>query len=71
VRLIYLLDYRHGAKYSCEGSVPHIHIFFMNRLTAMPYPGGSREQYRYDAICNPVGYDPRRTSRAPSTPGAC
>jgi YD repeat-containing protein len=31
----------------------------MDRLTAMLYPGGSREQYRYDAVGNPVGYTTR------------
>ena len=25
----------------------------------MLYPGGSREQYRYDAVGNPVGYTTR------------
>ena len=39
--------------------VPHIHIFFMNRLTAMLYPGGSREQYRCDAVGHPLGYTTR------------
>jgi len=40
-------------------SVSPIHIFLMDRLTAMLYPGGSREQYRYDAVGNPVGYTTR------------
>jgi RHS repeat-associated protein len=31
----------------------------MERLTAMLYPGGSREQYRYDAVGHPVGYTTR------------
>jgi RHS repeat-associated protein len=31
----------------------------MERLTAMLYPGGSREQYRYDAVGNAVGYTTR------------
>jgi len=31
----------------------------MERLTAMLYPGGSHEQYRYDAAGNPVGYRTR------------
>ena len=34
---------------------PHIHIFFLKRLTAMLYPGGSREQYRCDAVGHPLG----------------
>jgi hypothetical protein len=29
--------------------------FFIERFTAMLYPSGSREQYRYDAVGNPVG----------------
>jgi uncharacterized protein RhaS with RHS repeats len=39
--------------------VPPIHKFFIERFTAMLYPGGSREQYRYDAVGNPVGYTTR------------
>ena len=35
-------------------SVARIHIFFMECFTAMFYPGGSREHYRYDAVGNPV-----------------
>ena len=31
----------------------------MDRLTAMLYPGGSREQYRYDAVGHPLGYTTR------------
>ena len=31
----------------------------MERLTAMLYPGGSQEQYRYDTVGNPVGYTTR------------
>jgi YD repeat-containing protein len=31
----------------------------MDRLTAMLYPGGSREQYRCDAVGHPLGYTTR------------
>ena len=36
----------------------------MERLTAMLYPGGSQEQYRYDTVGNPVGYTSAGVSRA-------
>ena len=51
--------YDAGGSIIHEESVPPIHIFFTDRLTAMLYPGGSREQYRYDAVGNPVGYRTR------------
>lgn len=42
---------------------PPIHIFFMERLSSMLYPGGSQQQYRYDTVGNPVGYTTRAKLR--------
>ena len=37
-----------------KGAGPHTQLFYMDRLTARLYLAGSREQYCYDAVGNPL-----------------